>query len=104
MEPRGANAGWAPTLLSELGREQANQVGEALGEEYAIDRILSSDRHRTKEVTELLVEHVDAPVTFESAWREHDIGVFQGLLQDEMFERFPEYGLWVVGPKAAHEK
>ena len=96
--------GWAPAPLTELGREQASQVGEALVDEYDIDRILSSDLYRTTETTELLLEHLDAPVTFESAWREHDIGAYQGLPVDEMFERFPEYGLWEVGPEAASEQ
>lgn len=96
--------GWAPAPLTELGKEQANQVGELLVDEYDIDRVLSSDLHRTKEMTELLLEHFDAPVTFESAWREHDIGVYQGLPKDEMFERFPEYGLWEVGSEAAYAK
>lgn len=96
--------GWAPAPLTELGREQANQVGDTLVDEYDVDRILSSDLYRTKETTELLLEHVDAPVTFESAWREHDIGMYQGLPADEMFERFPEYGLGEVGPEAAYEK
>lgn len=41
--------GWAPTLLTELGREQATQVGARLVDEYDIDRILSLDLYRTKE-------------------------------------------------------
>lgn len=100
----GLMQGWAPAPLTELGQAQANQVGAVLADEYDIDRILSSDLHRTKEMTELVLEYLEAPVTFESAWREHDIGVYQGLPKDEMFERFPEYGLWEVGPEAAHEK
>lgn len=96
--------GWAPTPLTDLGREQAGQVGAAIGDEYETDRILSSDLYRTMEMAELLLEHFDAPVTFESAWREHDIGAYQGLPKDEMFERFPEYGLWEVGPEAAYEQ
>ena len=96
--------GWAPAPLTELGREQAHRVGETLANEYVVDRILSSDLYRTKEMTELLLEYLDAPVSFESAWREHDIGQYQGLPKDEMFERFPEYGLLEVGPEAANEK
>ena len=96
--------GWAPTRLTESGREQAHELGAVLVDEYEIDRVLASDLHRTREMTELLLEHLDAPVTFESAWREHDIGMYQGLPVDEMFERFPEYVLGEVGSKAASEK
>lgn len=96
--------GWAPTPLTERGREQAGKVAEALVDEYDINRILSSDLYRAKETTELLLESLDAPVTFESAWREHDIGAYQGLPKDEMWERFPEYGLWEVGLEAASKQ
>lgn len=96
--------GWAPAPLTGLGQEQAGQLGAALTEGCDIDRILSSDLHRTEETVEILLEHFDAPVTFESAWRERDIGVHQGLPMDEMSERFPEYDLVEGGPEAAHRR
>lgn len=52
----------------------------------------------------MLLEHFDAPVTFESAWRERDIGVHQGLPIDQMSERFPEYDLGESGLEAAHRR
>lgn len=96
--------GWAPTPLTDLGREQAREVGKVLAAEYDIDRVHASDLHRTRQTAELVGEHVPAPVTYESAWRERDIGVYQGLPYEEMFERFPEYGLGEVGARAAHER
>ena len=96
--------GWAPAPLTDLGREQADQLGTVLTEGYDIDRILSSDLHRTEETVEILLEHFDVPVTFESAWRERDIGVYQGLQFDEMSERFPEHDLGETGSKAAHRR
>jgi probable phosphoglycerate mutase len=96
--------GWAPAPLTDLGREQADRLGAVLTERYDVDRILSSDLHRAEETVEVLREHVDAPVTFEPAWRERDIGVYQGLSFDEMFERFPEYDLGETGPDAAHRR
>jgi len=96
--------GWAPTPLTDLGREQASQLGAALTEGYDIDRILSSDLYRAEETVEILREHVDAPVTFESAWRERDIGVYQGVPMDEMSERFPEHALEEAGRDAAHRR
>jgi probable phosphoglycerate mutase len=96
--------GWAPTPLTELGREQALAVGEALAAAYDIDRVHASDLHRTRETAELVGEHVPAPVTYEPAWRERDIGVYQGLPYEEMFERFPEYGLGETGAMAASKR
>lgn len=96
--------GWAPAPLTNLGRKQAGQLGAALTEEYDIDRILSSDLYRTEETVEILLEYFDALVTFESTWRERDIGIYQGLPIDEMFERFPEYDLGEGDPEAAHRR
>ncbi|MFB6296191.1 MAG: histidine phosphatase family protein [Halobacteriales archaeon] len=96
--------GWAPASLTDLGREQASQLGAALAEGYDVDRILSSDLYRAEETTDILLEHVDAPVTFESAWRERDLGVYQGLQSEEMSERFPEYDLGASSREAAHRR
>jgi probable phosphoglycerate mutase len=96
--------GWAPAPLTDLGREQAGQLGATLIEGYNVDRILSSDLHRAEETVEFLLKHVDAPVTFDSAWRERDLGVHQGLTVDEMAERFPEHDLGVAGTDAAHRR
>lgn len=96
--------GWAPAPLTDLGREQTSQLGAALTEEFDIDQVLSSDLHRTEETVEILLEHIDAPVTFESVWRERDIGIYQGLPIDEMFERFPEYDLGEGDPEVAHRR
>ena len=96
--------GWAPARLTDRGRERARQLGATLADEYDIDRILSSDLRRTEETVAVLLEHVDAPVTFESAWRERDVGVYQGVPFDEMSERFPEHDLGEAGPEAAHRR
>lgn len=96
--------GWAPAPLTDPGREQVDRLGAALTVEYDIDRILSSDLHRAAETVAVLLDHLDAPVTSASAWRERDIGVFQGVAYDEMFERFPEYDLGESGPEAAHRR
>jgi len=96
--------GWAPTQLTDRGREQAGQLGAALTERYDIDRILSSDLHRTRETVEILLEYFDAPVAFESAWRERDVGLYQGIPMDEMSDRFPEHSLEVAGREAAHRR
>jgi probable phosphoglycerate mutase len=96
--------GWAPARLTDRGRERADRLGATLAQRYDIDRVLSSDLHRAEETAAILGDHVDAPVAFESAWRERDLGVHQGLPVDEMAERFPEYDLEKAGPEAAHRR
>lgn len=86
--------GWAPVPLNERGREQAEIVGEWLADSYDIDRVLASDLLRTRETTELLLESIgDRPVSFDSAWRERGLGIYQGLSYEDVETRFPEFGL-----------
>jgi len=96
--------GWAPAPLTDRGREQADRLGATLAGRYDIDRILSSDLRRAEETADILRDHVDAPVAFEPAWRERDMGVYQGLPLEEMWERFPEHDLGQTGPEAAHRR
>ncbi len=96
--------GWAPAPLTDRGREQTEELGATLAERYDIDRVLSSDLHRAEETVEVLLEHLDAPVAFESAWRERDVGVHQGVARAEMSERFPEHDLGAAGTEAAHRR
>lgn len=96
--------GWAPVPLADRGRAQGDRLGAALAERYDVDRILSSDLCRAEESVAVLLEHLDAPVSFDPAWRERDVGVHQGLQFDEMSERFPEYDLGATGTEAAHRR
>jgi probable phosphoglycerate mutase len=101
---QGRIQGWAPVPLTDRGRTQADRLGRTLAEAYDIDRVVSSDLHRTEETVDVLLEHVDAPVTYDPGWRERDGGVFQGLEYGEVFERFPEHDVGEAGSKAAHRR
>lgn len=96
--------GWAPVPLTDRGREQVAALGATLADRYAIDRVLSSDLHRAAATVEILRESLDAPVTTDPAWRERDLGVFQGLRRDELAERFPEFDLEAAGAAAADRR
>ncbi|MWG34741.1 histidine phosphatase family protein [Halomarina oriensis] len=92
--------GWAPVPLSERGHEQAAAAAAFLADDYDVDRVVASDLLRTRETAESLREALDdPPVEFDRAWRERDIGVYQGLSYRDMLERFPTFGL---GEAAAH--
>jgi len=81
--------GWAPTPLNDRGREQAAAVGRYLASEHDVDRIVASDLERTRETAVRVLNHADATVEYERAWRERHFGVYQGLLYENLFERFP---------------
>ncbi|WP_299235984.1 histidine phosphatase family protein [Natronomonas sp.] len=90
----GRMQGWAPVPLNGTGREQATALGESLAEEYAFDRVVSSDLLRAEETTERVLESVGSvPVSAEAAWRERDLGVYQGLTREDVEARFPAFGL-----------
>jgi len=97
----GRMQGWAPVPLNGTGREQADAVGRYLAREYDVDRVVSSDLHRTRETTERVTAHVDAPVAYDRAWRERHIGVYQGLEYEDVVERFPEFAIGETGFEAA---
>lgn len=97
----GRMQGWAPVPLNRTGREQADRVGRYLAREFDVDRIVASDLHRTRETTDRITAHVDAPVEYDRAWRERHLGVYQGLSYEDVVERFPEFALNERGFEAA---
>lgn len=110
--------GWAPVPLNETGREQADAVGSWLADRYDVDAVHASDLLRTEETAERILSHLSTgqgadrgssagagpaspDVSFERAWRERDVGVYQGLTYTDVFERFPEFGLGEAAVDAA---
>lgn len=97
----GRTQGWAPVPLNDRGREQARAVRERIAARYDVARIVASDLARTRETAGIVAEAVDAPVTHDRVWRERHFGVLQGLLGEELFDRFPEFALSEHGRAAA---
>lgn len=71
--------------LSERGRMQAASVGQRLRNQ-AFDLIVASDMERAVETAEAL----DRPFTTDAAWREMDVGGWDGLTNEEIGEQFAE--------------
>jgi len=97
--------GWAPVGLDGRGRKQARALGRRLADR-SVDRIVASDLRRTRETTALLRETGGGPEpTFRRAWRERDVGVFQGLTREAVFEGHPQYAAstGVMGVRATPE-
>lgn len=93
--------GWAPTPLTERGREQARRAGAAIADAYAVDRIVASDLRRTRETTAELLDAIHIEPSFDGRWRERSFGDLQGLTVEAVFEGHPEYSLLASGAAGA---
>lgn len=78
--------GWAPTPLTDRGREQARAVAGALASSYTVDRLVTSDLRRARRTAATLSDHLDCDPSLSSAWRERDFGRLQGLPRAAVFE------------------
>lgn len=92
--------GWAPTNLTDRGRDQAATLADALEHAYEITRIHASDLPRTQETAGILTPALDAPLTLDPRWRERDFGFCQGLPYDDFTDTFPDLSLAAAGEPA----
>ncbi len=60
------------------------------------DRLLASPLLRTRECAAILSRQLGLPVELAPAFRERDVGLFEGLTQAEARARYPE--LWAQAP------
>ncbi|WP_372912243.1 histidine phosphatase family protein [Salinigranum sp.] len=97
----GRVQGWAPTSLTDRGREQAATLGAHLASTVDVDRLVSSDLRRAAETARYVAREVGCDLTTDAAWRERDFGCLQGFSPTEVFEAYPEYALSVSGASAA---
>ncbi|MFC7135737.1 histidine phosphatase family protein [Halobaculum litoreum] len=93
--------GWAPTELTDRGREQAAALADYLADEYAVDRVVASDLERAAETARAVSRATGVEPAFDARWRERDFGRMQGLRYGELFGTYPEYTLSEVGYAAA---
>lgn len=77
--------------LSELGRQQAEEIAETLASTSAT-QIIASDLLRAMDTARTIGARLDVPITPEPALRERHFGVMQGRLYEE-FEAEVR-GLW----------
>lgn len=75
--------------LNELGRRQADVNGRLL-QRFDVERIFASPLERTRQTTEIIRRHVDAPVTYDDRIVEWDCGDWSGHLRSEVMERWSE--------------
>ncbi len=75
--------------LNESGESQMRALGQQLQSEH-IDIVFSSDLKRTVRSAELVAEQFDLEVSPCSAFREINLGHWEGLTMQEIVERFKE--------------
>lgn len=131
----GRVQGWAPTTLTDRGREQARSLATALAgdptggdaavadEDAAVsdrgaesdgasggwsgakvDRVITSDLRRARETAQAVETATGCQPTFDADWRERNMGRLQGLLANELFERYPHLSVKDGGEDAAHAR
>lgn len=74
--------------LNETGRAQAAAAAEALRDERIL-AVYSSDLPRARETAERVAAALGLPVTLEPRLREINLGLWEGMLYDEIAARFP---------------
>lgn len=75
--------------LNDEGQRQARALGVALRAERPV-AIYSSDLQRARATAQPVADAHDMPVIYETALRERCYGGFEGMMYEELAERFPE--------------
>ncbi|NCF66636.1 MAG: histidine phosphatase family protein [Chloroflexi bacterium] len=74
--------------LNATGTDQARALARRLAG-WPIQALYSSDLLRAAQTADILAAAVGLPVTRDSAWRERDVGAFQGLTHAEIQAQYP---------------
>ncbi|MCL2931598.1 MAG: histidine phosphatase family protein [Trichodesmium sp. MAG_R03] len=94
------------SVLTETGQNTARQVGEAL-QSLKFDAIYSSPLQRAKQTTEIIHSYLESPppVQTKENLREIDLPLWEGMLREEVIEKYPEdYSLWKKHPHEFYMK
>ncbi|MBD0837290.1 bifunctional RNase H/acid phosphatase [Streptomyces sp. TRM68416] len=87
--------------LSEIGREQAERVAEALARRGTIQAIVASPLARTRETAAAVAARLGLEVATDEGLRETDFGAWEGLTFGEVRERYPDdLNAWLADPEA----
>src|SRR6185369_6866034 len=81
--------GHSDTPLNDRGRQQACALAEELAGE-SIDAVYSSDLLRAHETARIVAEQRGLGVTSIRDLRERHFGTWEGLTDEEIFERYPD--------------
>ncbi|NLM05193.1 MAG: histidine phosphatase family protein [Clostridiales bacterium] len=82
-------SGWSDTKLSDLGKKQVKNVGEAF-KKIDLDYIYTSDLRRAKDTALAIYEGRDIPFIELKSLREIHFGDLEGHTLDELRENYPQ--------------
>ncbi len=82
--------GMADFSLTDLGKEQAQDLAKSIKVNYNVTKIISSPLRRAKAVAELIGEATGISVEFEDNLMEHDNGLLAGHSYEYAARKFPE--------------
>ncbi|GLX48457.1 bifunctional RNase H/acid phosphatase [Streptomyces hygroscopicus subsp. hygroscopicus] len=100
-QKRFSGSGGTNPPLSEIGREQAHRVAEALAKRGTVQAVLASPLTRTRETAEIVAARLNLDVVVEEGLRETDFGSWEGLTFGEVRDRYPDdLNAWLADPAA----
>ncbi len=76
--------------LDEVGRSQAVSVADYICENFKVDAIYSSDLSRAYDSVKLISDRLSLPVVKTKELREVDVGLWQGMLIEDVEKKYPE--------------
>ena len=89
-------AGHLNSPLTDLGVEQAQLAAGYIHQNYTVDRVYASDLDRAYVTGKAVADLYGLPVTADRRLREISAGDWEGVLYDELPNRFPaSYGVWL---------
>ncbi|WP_423463419.1 histidine phosphatase family protein [Promicromonospora sp. MS192] len=84
--------------LDEVGRWQAEQGATALAASHKASLVVSSDLQRARDTAAAYARHVGLDVVTDAGLRERSFGIWEGLTDAEIAERWPEqHAVWRGG-------
>ncbi|MGV9352954.1 bifunctional RNase H/acid phosphatase [Streptomyces misionensis] len=100
-QKRFSGSGGTNPPLSDVGREQAHRVAEALAARGTIETVLASPLARTRETAEIVAARLNLDVHIEDGLRETDFGAWEGLTFGEVRDRYPDdLNAWLADTEA----
>ncbi|MBN1965808.1 MAG: histidine phosphatase family protein, partial [Anaerolineae bacterium] len=82
--PLGRLQGHGPVPLSELGKQQARRLAQALAEADSYTALYSSDLLRCRQTVAPVAGVLDMPVVYDERFRAFDFGTWQGFTGEEL--------------------
>lgn len=84
--------------LDEVGRWQAEQGANALAAAHKASAVVASDLGRARDTAAAYARHVGLEVATDAGLRERSFGIWEGLTDAEIAERWPqEHAVWRGG-------